>query len=350
MDILTAHRARYPLMEVRDCVKLLYQAEFGGGHFVQDAQRALERLKEEMSSAPAPDMPLFEDIGQGMRRMRIHENPLSSETVNELFVRCAAEIRGNTERFLEKLKALPESAYIEQYIASGCPAVSHSDGYRAAYHPAYRVVAGICEAFFPLILAIDKALSERDFVLVGIDGMAASGKSTVAQFLADVFGASLFHMDDFFLPFDMRSDARLAEAGGNVHYERFKEEILEPLKRRVPFSYRPFDCGTGEFAGEIAVAPSRLAIVEGAYAFHPHFASPYDLTAFFAIDPALQRARIEKRNGREMLKRFVDEWIPMENTYCEAYSVKERSDFVFAAEDGFSGDALRCEKRTVCGG
>ena len=36
--ILLTHAARYPLMEPRDAVKLIYQNEFGGGHLIRDAR------------------------------------------------------------------------------------------------------------------------------------------------------------------------------------------------------------------------------------------------------------------------------------------------------------------------
>ena len=47
------------------------------------------------------------------------------------------------------------------------------------------------------------------------------------------------------------------------------------------------------------------------------FGEVYDLRVFFDIDDNIQKERILKRNGKEMLKRFTDTWIPMENKYAK---------------------------------
>ena len=45
--ILLAHAKRYPLMQPRDAVKLIYQNEFGGGHLIRDEQTCLNYLRQE---------------------------------------------------------------------------------------------------------------------------------------------------------------------------------------------------------------------------------------------------------------------------------------------------------------
>ncbi|MBO5109218.1 MAG: hypothetical protein J6D21_00735 [Clostridia bacterium] len=50
---------------------------------------------------------------------------------------------------------------------------------------------------------------EKGRATVLIDGRCASGKSTLGAALAERLGANLFHMDDFFLPFDKKTPERL---------------------------------------------------------------------------------------------------------------------------------------------
>ena len=67
--------------------------------------------------------------------------------------------------------------------------------------------------------------------LLAIDGRCASGKSTLAARIGAVYGCPVFHMDDYFLPAELRTAERFAEPGGNVHRERVEEEILRPSRR-----------------------------------------------------------------------------------------------------------------------
>ena len=60
---------------------------------------------------------------------------------------------------------------------------------------------------------VDIEIEKGSFVAVL--GHNGSGKSTMAAVLADVFSASLVHMDDFFLPFEQKTPERLAQPGGN---------------------------------------------------------------------------------------------------------------------------------------
>lgn len=178
-----------------------------------------------------------------------------------------------------------------------------------------------------LIKAMDALLEGERPVIVAIDGPCAAGKTTLAGKLQGAYDCNLFHMDDFFLRPEQRTEARFQEPGGNVDYERFREEVLEPLKRGEDFSYRPFDCKTFTLAQPVAVTPKKLTIIEGSYSHHPYFENPYDLKVFLDVDPELQRQRILLRPAF-LHQRFFEQWIPMENGYFEAFSVKEQADLV----------------------
>lgn len=52
--ILLTHAQKYPLMEPRDAVKLLYQRNFGGGHLIPDEAACLDFLQQEYTNTP-PD-------------------------------------------------------------------------------------------------------------------------------------------------------------------------------------------------------------------------------------------------------------------------------------------------------
>lgn len=162
-------------------------------------------------------------------------------------------------------------------------------------------------------------VKQEEPVVVAIDGACASGKTTLGSLLSNVYDANVFHMDDFFLQPHQRTPERLAETGGNVDYERFMLEVLEPLKAGQDFSYQQYDCGSQCLVPGIHVSVKPLNIVEGVYSRHPYFKNPYDLTYCLTVDPEEQHRRILDRNGKEMLKRFIEDWIPKENQYLAMF-------------------------------
>ena len=161
---------------------------------------------------------------------------------------------------------------------------------------------------------IDELVTQKDMVIVAIDGKCTSIKTTLASKLAQIYDCNLFHMDDFFLRPEQRTPERFTEVGGNVDYERFQEEVLLPLKSGKAFSYRPFDCSTFTLAAPVTVTPKKLNIIEGTYSHHPYFGNPYDLKILLTVDEETQRRRILERPAF-LHKRFFEEWIPMENRY-----------------------------------
>lgn len=179
---------------------------------------------------------------------------------------------------------------------------------------------------------VEQLLQEKQTVLVAIDGSCTSGKSTLAAALARELDCNVFHMDDFFLRFQQRTAERLAETGGNVDYERFREEVLRPLKTGVPFSYPPYDCSAGSLKAPVAVEPRPIAIIEGTYSQHPYFEDPYDLRVFLKVSPEVRQNRILQRPAF-LHRRFFEEWIPMEHRYFRDFSVEEKSDLVIWPAD-----------------
>ena len=157
-------------------------------------------------------------------------------------------------------------------------------------------------------------------IVVAIDGRCGAGKTTLAASLARVLCCGVVHTDDFFLPPELRTPERYAEAGGNVHYERMKKEVVERIGNT--FSYRRFDCATMSMGELVRVNKKDFLIVEGAYSLHPYFGKYYDVAVFCDVDKDTQRARIIKRNGEGALALFDSRWIPLEEKYFEEFGIR----------------------------
>ena len=144
-------------MTPQDAVKLLYQSAFGPGHLLADPERVRAFLHREMEETPARAGAVYESIGVGYARLHLgaaKAQSLSEGAVYTAFAQAAATPCPGKEAFeggislLEALTAAGEAPfsageladYLTAYRAEGCPMVSHSEAYRAAYRPAYRVV------------------------------------------------------------------------------------------------------------------------------------------------------------------------------------------------------------------
>ncbi len=173
-------------------------------------------------------------------------------------------------------------------------------------------------------------MSKKSFI-IAIDGMSAAYKTTVAKELAkkltaEGIASGVIHCDDFFLPMELRTAGRLSEPGGNIHYERLKEEVIDRLLSGEKIAYHRFDCSKMDF-GELQHVPdSRVYIVEGAYALHPYFAKYYDLSVFMKVSGEGQLERIQRRNGNTDM--FEKKWIPLEDRYQSEFGIEAGADMV----------------------
>lgn len=327
----------------QDAVKLCYQAAFGPGHMLKNIDRAKAYLHEECHGLTKVKEPLWEDISGDLVRLNLRPwagEGLPVEWLFALFQMTAEFPHKGDEAFAYYISSVRELStdgllpftceefdfYYEVYQSGGIRAVSHSDVYRAVNAPAYRLISKRYLNLIPVLKALNLDLGIH---VIAIDGMAGSGKTTLAYDLARVLGCDLIQMDDFFLPLSLRTTERMEEPGGNIHYERFLEEVISNVHQDKEFSYRRFDCGIKDYDGEVRIKPGSLRIVEGSYSCHPAFGDYADLRVFVKTDPETQMERISRRSiPHWMVERFRDSWIPMENRYNEEFRVCELAHIV----------------------
>ena len=327
----------HPSTQPRDVIKQCYQAAKGAEHLLMDTTRARAYFDQEYAATPADAaQPLFDAISDNVCRVNLAAWKaafLPTDWLFRMFVHTASVPMGGSELLEEYIT---EAAMVastlpgwEESLAAwqetGMPAVHHSDAYRAAEKPAYRIVNGRFRCILPILQRLQEDSSIR---VIAMDGRAASGKSTKAELLSTVLEAPVVHMDDFFLPPALRTPERLAQPGGNVDYERFAQEVVPHLASDAAFAYRIFDCSQMDFGDlrEIAAAPIR--IVEGSYAHHPALGDYADLRVFSTVDVDGQMARILRRNGERMAEMFRTRWVPMEEQYFNHFSIREKADIV----------------------
>lgn len=332
----------YPLLQPEDLLKFLHHSTFGCGHLIGETEAAETWLRQEMSGC-ADCLQTVELLDGGFCRVHLsylRALGVSPHSFARLFAISAEKTTGTIDALEARLQTALDmaregllpfscdalSAAVEEWRQAGFPPRHHSQAYRAAYQPAYRVLHISHAALLPLLAAIDTRLGAQERTVIAIEGGAGSGKSTLAALLQRIYGCTVLHMDDFFLRSEQRTPERYATPGGNIDHERFAAEVVSPLKRGEAFRYRPFDCGTFTVTEGYRITPGPLTVVEGAYSMHPALGRYYDCAVFVQIDPALQRARIEKRNSPTFARRFFDTWIPLEQAYFTATNPAGRCD------------------------
>jgi hypothetical protein len=159
--LLRAHLTRYPLAEAEDVYKFTHQSVYGPAHAVPSRDEAGRYLEEELASLSAgpADEPLVDALSDDPPLARLNLRPYVAaggdrEALLDAFVTTAAEVHGSADLMAERLdtavavlSSLGREETARQLailaadrIAAGYPAAHHSENYRKAYRPAYRVV------------------------------------------------------------------------------------------------------------------------------------------------------------------------------------------------------------------
>jgi uridine kinase len=326
-DILRRHAARYPEMQPQDYAKLAYQSEFGPAHILCAPERAEALLLAEWQALAGTPAAEPEPIGSGLCRFALTgEYPAAQAAplLMKLLKRTASEHTGTAEGLEKRLAAVSSlgvpgmEPWLKAYRAEGCPPISHSERYRAAYHPHYRLLKTEYACFFSAVWAAARAAESGTPVCIGIDGRCASGKTTLAALLAELFSCNVFHMDDFYLPPAERPADWRSRAGGNMDFARLRQEVVLPALAGKPVDYRAYSCREGRLLPARRIAPRPLTVIEGSYSAHPALGVPYAARIFLTCSPEVQARRLQKREGG-YYEAFQNTWIPMEEHYLKTF-------------------------------
>lgn len=343
----------HPSMEPTDAIKLCYQAAYGAEHLLRDdIEAARAYFEKEYAAAGDGDEKelLYEHISDVACRVNLRvwkRRGLPGEWLFNMFTQSniplinsrylmGFEKKDALETSFDDVEQLAEEGIfgfdkeqwkqaLAEYPVDNPVSIHHSETYRQKEKPAYRIVSRHYIKLFPVLEKLAK-LPDDMVKVVAIEGKCGSGKTIYAKGLAALLAAGTVHMDDFFLPEELRTPERLEEAGGNIHYERFVEEIMPNLRNPEEFTYGRFDCGKMMIRGERRVSASMLRIVEGSYSCHPKFGDYMDIRVFLDVDEDVQKSRLTERDGEESLEQFEKVWIPMEQKYYDAFDIPGRAD------------------------
>lgn len=344
-QIIYEHIKKYPKQELQDILKMLFQNEFGPKHIANNEIECFKSLSKEFQTVQYnKDEELFEDIGYNALRLNLKAIPKDTNLnyINKIIVKSADDFCGTNEKLVIKFGLLVVMAENNEipfdiqrvrdetnaFAKNGFKPISHSDIYKENYSPSYRVISKKYRTLVEAIIGISKLDTTKKHIVINIDGNSASGKTSLGNDLAKLLNGEIVHCDDFFLPSELRTEERLNEVGGNIHYERLKNEVIDNLRKPKVISYKAFDCQSGTYKENRFLMNKKFVIIEGAYSSHPYFENYSDYKIFLTCDKETQKRRILNRNGEKILERFLNEWIPKEDKYFEKFKTEESSDLV----------------------
>lgn len=347
LSLYTPHRPA-------DLVKLCFQAAFGAEHMLRDVEAARKRFLAEYHQAELTTANLYELLSPEFCKISLPAWKTAGLPAEWLFRAFAYSTFMNQDResriplfhqyIHEAMELVPEELrtetieFLKEYPVNEPVAIHHSAEYKAANKPSYRLLTSKIIPILPVLKQLAKFSSLYGVHVLTIDGRSGSGKSTMSDFLAAILRADIVHMDDFYLPPELRSEQRVNDPGGNVHYERFLREILPFLHSREGFSYPIYDCSVMKYVKERNIPPSPkedracYRIVEGSYSLHPIFGDYSDVSVFSDISPEVQKKRLTERESPEKFQMFVSTWIPREEKYFDTFRIREKADFVISGE------------------
>lgn len=344
-EVLKQHLAAHPAMTAQDAVKLVFQARLGVGHLLRDPSAAMQYLLHELDTMPPQDgEPLYEAIGPDY--IRLHLRPAKAMGWQPSWLLQMMLHTAGTQPAFSRTHAVNEAraaalhcglfseAEVQQAVQplldSDTWLPSHSEAYRAAYAPAYRVVSS---AFIPLLPILTALAAQQDQprLLLTIDGPCGSGKTTLTKLLTAVLAAPAVHTDDFVIPHAQKTAERLALPGGNEDVDRLCAEVLHPWLRDGHATYRAYDCMHDCLKAPVHIPDSRILILEGSYSNMPPIRELAHVRVWLSISRETQLARLLQRDGEARLPGYQHRWIPLEQAYHQAYGLPDEGCLVLAA-------------------
>lgn len=172
--------------------------------------------------------------------------------------------------------------------------------------------------FQELVEKINFLVNKKNSILIAIDGLGGSGKTTIAKKLKDKFPkVVIVEMDDFYSPEIKKAD-----------HKRLLEQVINPLKNNQIAQYQVFDWKNNKLINTDPILPDSMVIIEGVFSLHEELIDNYDIKIWVEYPQQLGIERGVKRDGEEYRNKWENEWGPMEKNYKETQKPDQKADFI----------------------
>ena len=175
---------------------------------------------------------------------------------------------------------------------------------------------------YPDLLSAIEKLDSTQPIGLAIDGVAGSGKTTLASRLCgDLKNCQVVHMDDLYEGWNDPLSQRLTA--------KVIRELLEPFNQQIPIRYQKFDWILNRFDKFEDLKTSNILILEGVGSGQREFRRYLSKTIWVEYDPSQGFDRVIARDGEGIRGEMVN-FLLDQNKHFIAELTKNASDYTIS--------------------
>jgi uridine kinase len=162
-------------------------------------------------------------------------------------------------------------------------------------------------------------------IIIGIEGFGGSGKSTIANNLANLLGnSSVVSIDDFIIKQNIIENDWDKQVFDRA---RLEKEVLIPARAGKDITYRRFVWDSNTLSDPINLPKTDYLIVEGISCYHPSIVDYYDYKIWVNTPIEIAKLRGQKRDAGTENEKHWDLWAQNDLAYQQKYHPDLVADF-----------------------
>lgn len=172
-----------------------------------------------------------------------------------------------------------------------------------------------------IIKWIEKLFKRNPLSIIGIDGGAGAGKTTLTHWLANKIKilrlpVSVVHVDSFY-PSLVNRHSKYA-LPSDCDWNRLKEEVIVPLGLGRSARFQSYNWLSDSLSDTIKMDATGIFLIEGVNALRKELRNYYALRIWLTCSNDIRIYRIQQRG--DMTNEEIDSWMPSEDRYVQTHS------------------------------
>lgn len=182
-----------------------------------------------------------------------------------------------------------------------------------------------------LLQSVDALPNKFLHKMIGIDGLGASGKTTIAEGIQKLHPeSSVIHTDEFYKSKDQRTSGLVNQStiSPDFDWDRFEQQVIKPVQKNLLVKYERYDWRADRWDGWIEVPATHWIVIVGVYALQSRFFQAYDYTIWMEVSREERIKRMTEREGATVAEEWQQKWLPREEHYFEIERPDKRASVI----------------------